>query len=142
MIYDIKPDEALILDMEVVPARFWGIQLGSVWQQAADGFHHLGSLNGTQSRLDADNHVRWVVSLQDPGVPNWLDPVGVGVGMADLRWYKYEYKGKGCPLPKVEKVKFKELRRHLPKDTPVVTAEQRKADLLARRDVSLYRYGQ
>lgn len=138
MLYDIQPDEALILEMPVVRARFWGIQLGSVWTQSADGFYHRGSINGAQARLDADGRLRAVVALQDPGVANWLDPDGVRIGITILRWYKAE----GCPMPTVTKVKLVDVRHHLPKDTPVVTAEQRRAELDARRVASLRRYGQ
>jgi hypothetical protein len=77
------------------------------------------------------------VALQDPGVPNWLDPVGVGVGMAAVRWYKAD----GRLVPNVTKVKLAEVRRHLPKDTPVVTPEQRRVEIEARR-IGLRRYGQ
>jgi hypothetical protein len=138
MLYDIAPDEALILDMPVVPARYWGVQLGSVWGQTTDYSHHQSSLNGRQARVDADGRFRAVLALQDPGVPNWLDPAGLPIGVATLRFYKADE----TVVPTVTKVPLGEVRQHLPHDTASVAPAQRRADLDARRRASLQRYGQ
>jgi hypothetical protein len=138
MLYDVKPDEALILEMPVIEARYWGFQLGSVWGQTTDYSYHQSSLNGAQARLDADGRFRAVLALEDPGVPNWLDPAGVPKGMALLRFYKSDEP----VVPTVAKVKRADVRRHLPADTPLVSAEQRRRELEARRIASLRRYGQ
>lgn len=138
MVYDIQPDEALIIDMPVVEARYWGIQLGSVWMQTTDFSYHQSSLNGHQAAIDTDGRFRAVLSAHDPGVPNWLDPVGHSCGMAVLRFYKFET----IAVPEVTKVKFDDLRTHLPADTPVVTAQDRITGLETRRTASLRRYGQ
>ena len=37
--------------------------------------------------LKADGSVQFVLSLEDPGVPNWLDPVGTDYGMLQFRSY-------------------------------------------------------
>lgn len=138
MIYDLGPDDALIIEMPVAEARYWGFQLGSVWSQTTDYSYHHSSINGAQARLDADGRFRAVISLQDPGVPNWLDPAGVPIGIALLRWYK----SSAALIPTVKKVKFTELLRHLPPDTPTLSARQRSASLERRRVASLRRYGQ
>ena len=43
------------------------------------------------------------------------------------------------PDPTIVKVPFAELRAHLPIDTPVVDAEQRRAQLRARREGAQFR---
>jgi hypothetical protein len=138
MLYDIRPDEALILDMPVVPARYWGFQLGSVWGQTTDYSYRQSSINNRQARLDADGRFRAVIALKDPGVPNWLDPAGLPTGVTTLRFYKADE----TAVPVVTKAPLKEVRKHLPPDTPTVAPEQRRADLDARRRASLRRYGQ
>jgi hypothetical protein len=138
MMYELNPDDALVIEMPVIPARYWGFQLGSVWGQTTDYSYHQSSINGAQAKLDADGRFRAVLSLKDPGVPNWLDPAGLPVGNALLRFYKSD----DFVVPTVTRVTFADLRKHLPKDTPVVTPEQRKAELKARRIASLRRYGQ
>ena len=37
--------------------------------------------------LDRDGRARLVLSLSDPGVPNWVDPAGLTQGLAQWRWY-------------------------------------------------------
>lgn len=138
MLYAIKPDEALIIDMPVVPARYWGIQLGSVWGQTTDFSYHQSSINGTQAHIDADGRFRAVLSLADPGVPNWLDAAGLPIGTALLRFYKADE----TVVPAVTKVPLAEVRQHLPAATPTITSDARRAALDVRRRASLNRYGQ
>jgi hypothetical protein len=138
MMYDLKPDEALVIEMPVIEARYWGFQLGSIWGQTTDFSYHQSTINGAQAKLDSDGRFRAVLSLKDPGVPNWLDPAGLSIGQCLLRFYKSD----DFVVPTVTKVKLAEVRQHLPKDTPVVTAEQRRASLAARRKAALARFGQ
>jgi hypothetical protein len=44
------------------------------------------SLNRRQAHLDADGHLRFVVSALDCGVANWLDTMGHKVGVMQFRW--------------------------------------------------------
>lgn len=138
MLYDIGPDDALIIDMPVVDARYWGIQLGSVWGQTTDYSYHHSSISGAQAHIGADGRFRAVLSMRDPGVPNWLDPAGVPIGTALLRYYRSDE----APVPDVTHVKMHDVRNHFPPDTPNVTPAQRKAALDRRRIASLRRYGQ
>ncbi len=138
MHYNIQPDEALIIEVPFIEARYWGFQLGSIWGQTTDYSYHQSSLNNEQAKVDADGKIRAVLSLQDPGVPNWLDPAGQSIGCAMLRIYKSE----SYAIPEVTKVKIAELRQHLPNETPTVTLEQRQRDLLVRQRAALARFGQ
>ena len=137
MIYDLGPDEALVIDMPPVEARYWSFQTGTLWSQTTDFTYHQSSINGAQAVLDQDGHFRAVLSLQDPGVPNWIDPAGIPTGICVLRLYKF----KQALVPTVTKVALSEVREHLPGQTPVVSLQQRSAALAARRDAVLRRYG-
>jgi hypothetical protein len=136
-VYDIKQDEALVIEMPIAKARYWGFQLGDVWAQTTDYSYHQSSLNAAQSRIDNDGVFRAVLSLRDPGVPNWLDPAGTAIGTAQARWYKSDR----CVIPTAKLVKFADVRRYLPEDTPVVTPEQRRATVAERTRASLRRFG-
>lgn len=138
MHYEIGPEDALIIEMTPITARYWGFQTSSVWGQTNDYSYHQSSLNGQQLRADADGKVRLVLSLSDPGVPNWLDPVGIPIGSVLLRWYKAQ----GTAVPTVTRVPFGEVRAHLPADTPTVTPQQRAAQLEKRARASLRRFKQ
>lgn len=136
-IYDIQPGEAIIIENEMPEALYWSIQLSDYWWGNLDYSHHFSALNDRQARRCADGRMRIVLSLEDPGVPNWLDAQDAGTGMAQWRWYRTER----CAIPSVKKVPLAELRNHLPADTPVVTPEERAEALRRRRDASLARYG-
>ncbi len=78
--------------------------------------------------LSSDGKFRAVIALEDPGVPNWLDPAGYTEGGIYGRWYDCDSE----PLPTLKRVKLAELRDHLPADTPVVTPEERAEELRVR----------
>jgi hypothetical protein len=134
MIYELEPDEALIIETEVVDCTYWGIHLGDMWQQTHDFYYHHSSLNERQAVADSDGRIRCVVALDDPGVPNWLDPIGIGFGVVLVRWYRAEHE----PACGITKVKLADVRAHLPAETPVVTPAERQATI-DRRHRSLRR---
>lgn len=136
-IYELAADEALIIETELPRCRYWGVQMTDAWVNTTDYVHHQSSLNRHQARLDSDGRFRAVISQQDPGVPNWLDPVDNLFGEIMVRWYMAE----SNPRPEIRKVPFDSLRSHLPADTPQLTAEQRKISLRERRIAAQRRYG-
>lgn len=129
-IFDVAPHEALILDTTLPEKRpYWNVQLNDELWNAIEFIYRQSSLNGHQAHIDGDGRFRAVIAHEDPGVPNWLDPVGSRQGMLIGRWY-------GCssnPIPTLTRVPLAQLRRHLPADTPVLTAPERAARLRARR---------
>jgi hypothetical protein len=129
-LFDIADDEALVIETEVPKVcRYWSVILLDNHKGALDWVNHQSSLNGFQAKLDSDGKFRGVIALHDPGVPNWLDPGGHAFGTMQIRWDKCS----SAPAPTFHKVKLKKLRDHLPKDTPVATAEAREMSLRDRR---------
>jgi hypothetical protein len=129
-IYQFAPDEALILETELPKQqRYWNVQLNDVLWNAIEFIYRQSSLNGHQARLDSDGKFRAVISLTDPGVPNWLDPAGYTQGMLMGRWYAAD----SYPMPTLRRVPLAQVREHLPADTPSMTTEQRDEQLRARR---------
>jgi hypothetical protein len=136
-VYDLKPGEALLIEVDRPKARYWNIHLGDVWWQVTDFTHHQSSLNGHQAKSDSDGKVRIAIAGEDPGVANWLDTVGVWKGVALLRWYFTD----SYPAPAARVVKVGDLRAELPDDTAWVTAEERLRTIAERREAVLRRYG-
>ena len=128
-IYDYAPGEALLLETELPKVcKYWNVQLNdTLWNQIEFAYRQ-SSLNGHQAQLDTDGKFRAVIALEDPGVPNWLDSGGFRRGMLVGRWYAAD----SHPLPTMTKVPIGEIRKHLPRSTPTVTAAERDQVLRAR----------
>jgi hypothetical protein len=135
-IYEIGDDEALIVET-VLPkqCRYWQVLVADDRFATVDWVNRQSSLNDSQARLDRDGKLRAVISKRDPGVPNWLDKANYPWGVIQMRWNK----ASDHPNPTVQKVRFSEIRRHLPSDTPVVTPAERREQLRARREAAQLR---
>jgi hypothetical protein len=128
-VFEFEDDEALILETNLPQTRrYWNFQLNDPYFNAVEFVYRLSSTNGHYAQVSSDGKFRAVISLQDPGVPNWLDSAGFKQGTIYGRWYDSD----SSPIPTLERVKFAELRNHLPADTPVVTPEQRAEELRRR----------
>jgi hypothetical protein len=129
-LFELKPGEVLVMETEV-PERclYWNVQLSDPLWNAVDWLNRQSTLNARQARLDSDGRLRAVIALEDPGVPNWLDPGGFDNGSIMIRWNR----SSSGPTPVLTSVPAAELRGYLPPDTPVVTPEQRDDALRARR---------
>jgi len=130
MVFKVEPEDALVIDVDVpARAKFWGIQTADLCQQTLDYLNHQSSLNAKQTRIDPDGKARFVLSLKDPGVPNWIDPAGVRRGIAAWRWVGTDF----IPRSRVRKSALSGVRDLLHADTPQVTAAERAAVIAERR---------
>ncbi|MBV9841535.1 MAG: hypothetical protein JOY99_08410 [Sphingomonadaceae bacterium] len=139
MIFDMAPDEAIIVEVEAPRAVYWSYSIADIWYQTPDYSYHQSSLNGAQGRMDSVGRFRVVMARDDPGIANWIDTVGLTQGMVNFRFYMPidDY----VPKPIVTRVKGAAVRAHLPADTPLVGPDERKRILAARARASLARYG-
>ena len=127
--FQFEKGEALIIETELPKTRpYWNVQLNDPYFNALEYVYRLSSTNGHYAKLSSDGKFRAVISLDDPGVPNWLDPAGYTEGGIYGRWYECDSE----PVPRITRVKLAELRRHLPPDTPTVTPAQRADELRER----------
>lgn len=127
--YQLEADEALIIETDLPERRpYWNIQLNDPYFNATEYVYRLSSTNGHFARVSSDGRLRAVIALEDPGVPNWLDPAGYLEGGIYGRWYNCDTN----PTPVIKRVKLAQLRDHLPPDTPVVTPEERAEELRTR----------
>jgi hypothetical protein len=128
-VFEFDEDEALILETEL-PARrpYWNFQLNDPYFNAVDYVYRLSSTNGHFAKVSTDGRFRAVISLEDPGVPNWLDPGGFLQGTVYGRWYDCD----SSPTPTLTRVKFAEVREYLPADTPTVSAAERAEEVRRR----------
>jgi hypothetical protein len=141
-VFELAGDEALIVENRVVvPAQYVGFQLGNLWGESVDFANHLGSLNGAQSVVDPDGVIRLVVAHEDPGVPNWLDTTGHHEGFLTPRWaYSETPSPEQWPTITCRKVRFDEIREHLPATTPRVSRAERREQIRLRQEHVQKRY--
>lgn len=129
-LFRIEPGHALILETELPErVRYWNVQLGDLVWNTIDWMNRQSSLNGGQAEIDGDGRFRVVIALEDPGVPNWLDPGGWREGAIMLRWTE----ASSGPEPSLRQVPLGELRKHLPADTPTISKDERDRRLRKRR---------
>lgn len=136
-VFELKDGEALILETDLPQKRpYWNVQLNDALFNALEYSYAQSSLNGAQARVDSDGKFRAVLSLTDPGVPNWLDTVGHHQGTIIGRWYRCDSQ----PMPTLTRVRLADVRQHLPSDTPTITVSERSAAIHSRaRSVQLRR---
>lgn len=129
-LFRLEPGKGLLLETELPErVRYWNVQLSDMLWNSVDWMNRQSSINGGTAHIDADGRFRAIIALEDPGVPNWLDPGGNSEGAMMLRWTE----ASSGPEPSLRLVDLAELRAHLPSDTPEVTPEARQVDLIARR---------
>jgi hypothetical protein len=127
--YQLGPDEALVIESLPPDARYWQIQLCDIWFRTLDYATRQTSLSHQQARLDSDGRFRCVIAHRDPGVANWLDTAGYPEGMIQYRWIW----SNSNPHPTLRRVPFDAIRGALPADTPRVTPEERRRTIAARQ---------
>jgi hypothetical protein len=128
-VFEFAADEALIIETDLPQVRrYWNFQLNDPYYNAVEYVYRLSSTNGHFAKVSSDGKFRAVISLTDPGVPNWLDPAGFQQGTIYGRWYDCD----STPTPTLKRVKFSELRDHLPADTPAVSPQERDEELRIR----------
>jgi hypothetical protein len=136
--FDLAHDEALVVESDIPQSRYWSFHLYSLaWWEALEFATRVTTRNHTQTRISDDGRVRIVVAHEDPGVANWLDTEGRREALLTLRWF---WPLGDPPSPDARVVKRADVRAALPDDEPVVTSEQRRAELKARRDHLAWRF--
>jgi hypothetical protein len=86
--FQLQPDEALVVTVDTLDAKYVGFQLTDPWAISAEYIHHQGSLNNHQAVPNPDGTITYVIAARDPGVANWLDTSDLTNGFFQLRWQK------------------------------------------------------
>ena len=84
--FKLNDDEVLLVEAPVADCRYSSIQLANPWMESLEYASRQSSLNHSNTHVDADNRIRYVISRNDPKVANWLDTMGWQEGSFCLRW--------------------------------------------------------
>ena len=135
--FSLQQDEALIIEVEDPLADYFSFQTYTYgWFDAGDYANHQTSLNSAQSQFDSDGKIRFVVSAEDPGVPNWIDTEERKTGVITYRYMR----AKSPNQPKVTLVPYSQIHSFLLADTPNVTKNERKKAIAARQKHVQHRF--
>lgn len=138
--YRVKPGQALIGEWTPPKETLnWNIQLYTRLLQNLGFIDRQTDINTAAAHVDADGVVRFVISAKDPGVANWLDVDGHPFGTVIVRCKLCNARGN---IPTLKLVDEADIMKYLPKETKMVTAEERSRILDLRRKHYLMRYQQ
>jgi hypothetical protein len=84
--WQLAPDEALVLEGEMAPARHMSVLLYSRFLNSLDFRNRTVSLTGPRIATDAAGRFRIVLAGSNPGVANWLDTEVRPYGLFVIRW--------------------------------------------------------
>ncbi len=121
-------DECLIISVRPPDASYWSVEFGNYWWETMDYRYQLSSTNCHHATLEDDGRLILVVSHDDPGVPNWLEPSGHREGYVTVRWMGASQ----YPVPACTQIKRDELQDALPAGAKRIDASAR-ADQRSRR---------
>lgn len=127
-IFELNPEEALLLEFDDPGGLFWSVSLGDIWFRTIDPSYHQSSLNGAQAIPDPDGRYRVVVAHADPGFANWLDTTGHPRGCLTFRYVKTEQR----PAVKTTVVRVEEIGAHMVDGAARCSPEARAATVAER----------
>lgn len=89
--WQLGPGEALLIEGELVPCRYWNILAYSRFLNSLDYRHRRVSYTGAAASLDGPRY-RFVVSATDPGpaAGDWIDSEGRPFGIVVMRFLQPE----------------------------------------------------
>jgi len=132
--YRIEEDEAMVICAGQNGARYMGMQITDIWMLSYNYWDRTSCLNHVQASADGDGKVRWVISVRDPGVANWLDSGGHRHGTILLRW---QHLPAGTTLTAEDistvTVPIGDIWDHLPADTRKAGPDERTAQRRQRQ---------
>ena len=104
--WQLQPDEALVIEGDPPPSRYWNVLLYSRFLNSLDHRSRRVSLTDGTARL-VDGRYRIVISATDPGGPgDWLDNEGRSFGLFVFRFLQPEHEP---VLPSVRRCRVADL---------------------------------
>ena len=103
--YELGDGEALLIDFDPPDSVFWNLTSATIWHESHRYLTDPVSLTSSEVVTRDDGTVRFVLSRNDPGQPNWIKTFAHDRGFLILRMVGV----KQHPLPSVRKVPVAEL---------------------------------
>ncbi|MGA5466063.1 hypothetical protein [Mycobacterium sp. NPDC050041] len=137
--FDLRPDEAFVVDVVDGGAEYFTVPLSNIWGTTLEIVDRTGSLNKAQSHPGDGGGYTYVISATDPGTRNWIDTDGLHEGILTLRMAEFGPDGPREDLgARGRVVKLDDLDAEVP-GLDRVTPQERAGELAARRAAYLRR---
>ena len=138
----LSDDEAFVVTVGPGASKYHVLPLYNFWQCTMDIGDHTSCMNSVQSQANADGSFTYVIALQDPGVYNWLDSVGLHEPRFWIRWQLLSPNPgpEARPWIKGELVKLRDLDQVLPSAMKRITPAERRKQLAERLESFKLRY--
>lgn len=132
--FRIDDDTAVVITVDPGGAGYFVVPVTDTWMVTPDFAHHTSSLNNEQAVPNPDGTYTLVLSLEDPGYRNWIDPDGLTNGTLFVRWQVLSDRlpERGGPAISAKVVSVSSLAAAVPPGMATVTATERAAQLAAR----------
>lgn len=128
-IFDLKTDECLLVEARLpVDCNYFSWSLTDRLLVTLDWMNAQTSINSGQARIDSDGLLRVVIAASDPGVPNWMNTLGLRQGVIQCRTAGSSV----APEMTATVAPLAEITARLPNDTPRITSDARLAALQER----------
>ena len=82
----VEPGMALVVEFDEPGARHWNFQLCNHWMENLANYATGEGYVDRENAVRDGSHVRIVVAHDDPGVPNWVQPVTHDHGVMGIRF--------------------------------------------------------
>ena len=104
--YGFGPEEALIVEVDVLDVRYWNFAIENPWHESVDYLVRKTARTHDDVTVDPDGKVRFVVAHARTDHPNYLETAGHSRGFMTFRWVgERETKP---PLPTVRRLPLAE----------------------------------
>lgn len=124
--FAIEPGNVLLLKLRMGSAGYLSAAITNLWGISNNPFARQASLNMEQAAPNPDGSYTLILSLEDPGVQNWLDPEGFSQGLLFLRWAAFDPNRTTSELLlKSQVVPLNKLNEYIPSPQPEISHQQR-----------------
>ncbi len=134
-IFEFNEDQALVVKVTApLEPRYIGFQLSNLWFEGPDQQNYVSSLTGSQLPVASDGSRYYIVAHRDPGLQGWVDTTGLEKGTHAMRFiFDDDPPAEQLPTATATLVSFADIADYVPADTPVVSVEERRAEIAIRQ---------
>jgi hypothetical protein len=131
--FDLSNDDALVVTIKPNNARYFTVPVTNLWTITDDYWNEQTSLNNAQAVANPDGTFTFVISVNDPGVYNWVSTGGLSQGTISIRFQDLDLGSTVTPTVTSQLVTLQQLGEVLPSSTEYVNPSQRAGQLAVRK---------